>query len=551
MIGKRSKDTTLFDVGNVWPLELKPASFHYQLAIAAPTLFKDEEFAALYCGNNGRPSVPPSQLALLLILQSHSGASDAEAVERTACDLRWAAVLGRHAGMPLCAKSTLQMFRHQMILHKEFQLLIRRSIEEARAVGLIRGHELTVALDTKPMIGAGAVQDTYNLLAQGMRDLIRALARESRMSIKDFLATNGLEDLNAPSIKGSVSIDWSDEQARDAFLTDLVGHARKLLTLANGGNRHIKRNAELLEQLIIQDVQERAEGNDDTDDTNAPSATIIQGTAHGRIPSATDPEQRHGRKSHSKKFTGHKSEIVTDTDSGIILHADILAGDAADDTDALKQIKAAEATAEACAGATIAATIGDCAYGSRSTRQEFADAGRDLIAKVPRDGGNKDYYPKSRFVLTMLNDQVVAVTCPGGYTTDLCTEHKDKSTTFYFDQYCGGCSLKLHCTGSEKGRSVSVHAQEAMLQAARSLQNSPDGRYTLRKRLIVENALGRLAHYGIGQARYLGREKSRFQLVSACCVANLRRCWNFALRSAAQLPSVTPQIPGNYACSPC
>src|ERR1700677_2722359 len=113
MIGKRSKDTTLFDVGNVWPLELKPASFHYQLAVAAPKLFDDEQFAALYCANNGRPSVPPSQLALLIILQTHSGVSDAEAVERTACDLRWAAVLQRHAGTPLCAKSTFQMFRHQ------------------------------------------------------------------------------------------------------------------------------------------------------------------------------------------------------------------------------------------------------------------------------------------------------------------------------------------------------------------------------------------------------------------------------------------------------
>ena len=82
MMGKRSTQRDLFDVGNVYPLELDVRSFHAQLAQAAPRLFSDEAFAACYHARLGRPSVPPSQLALLTVLQHEAGVSDAEAVER-------------------------------------------------------------------------------------------------------------------------------------------------------------------------------------------------------------------------------------------------------------------------------------------------------------------------------------------------------------------------------------------------------------------------------------------------------------------------------------
>src|SRR6185437_7822449 len=117
MIGKRAKQSQLFDVGNVYDLQLPASSFYAQLATAAPALFKDEEFAAFYCAERGRPSVPPSELALMLLLQQHDMVSDEEAVARTAFDLRWAAVLRRPAGKQLCAKSTIQLFRAHLIVH--------------------------------------------------------------------------------------------------------------------------------------------------------------------------------------------------------------------------------------------------------------------------------------------------------------------------------------------------------------------------------------------------------------------------------------------------
>jgi hypothetical protein len=216
-----------------------------------------------------------------------------------------------------------------------------------------------------------------------------------------------------------------------------------------------------------------------------------------------------------------------DVESGIILNADILPGDAPDDLDALKQIEAAEENA-ACIGVSIAESIGDCAYGSGATRQKFLDAGRVLIGKVPSASTNKGLFPKSRFELQMVEGVAVSATCPGGQTSTWHGEDKDGGKTFYFGEHCGDCNLQPQCTTAMVGRSLRIHPQESLLQKARLYQNSEAGLQKLRKRLTVENSLARVAAYGIGQARYIGRAKSRFQLTMACCTANLRRAWNHA-----------------------
>src|SRR6266550_2609948 len=139
MLGKRKAQRDLFDVGNVFPVALDPASFHGQLARAAERLFCDEDFAAFYADRLGRPSAPPSLLALLTLLQHESGCSDAEAIARSAFDLRWAAVLRKEAGQPLCAKSTFQLFRAHLIVHPQVQSIFQASLQEARRTGLLKG----------------------------------------------------------------------------------------------------------------------------------------------------------------------------------------------------------------------------------------------------------------------------------------------------------------------------------------------------------------------------------------------------------------------------
>src|SRR5579884_326630 len=364
MIGQRSAQAGLFDAGNVFGIDLDPDTFYGQLAQVSRSLFSDEQFAGFYSDRNGRPSVPPSLLALTLLMQEYAGVSDLEAVERTGVDLRWAVVLGRPAGEPLCAKSTLQMFRAHLVLHEQAHAIFVASIEQARASGLL-GKKVRIAVDTKPIIGRGSVEDAYNLLARGIRQAAGALASQAKTKKEKFLRRHGLERYLAPSIKGTEVLDWSDEAAVRGVLCGVVCDATTVLTLCSqSGDPLVKKQAALLEQLLLQDVEV-------IDTPQGPAAGLVEGTARGRIPSVTDPDQRHGRKSASKRFTGHKASVATDVDSGIILAVDVLAGDAADASGVLGLVESAEANS----GGEVIETLGDCAYGSGATRQEFAEAG--------------------------------------------------------------------------------------------------------------------------------------------------------------------------------
>ncbi len=529
MMGKRNTQRDLFDVGNVFPLELHPGSFHAQLAQAAPRLFRDEEFAVFYDAHNGRPSVPPCQLALLTLLQHEAGVSDAEAVARSAYDLRWAAVLGRAAGQPLCAKSTFQEFRAHLVLHDEVNLIFQTSIQEARRAGLLKGGALRVAVDTKPIVGRGAVEDTYNLLGTGIRLLSRALASAAGEKEEAWRVAHGLARHTAPSVKGSAALDWSDAAQRQQFLTEIVTDARRLLaiagrvlpTLKDGPAQRVREQAALLERLLLQDVEEKP------DENGKPTATIKPGTAPGRSPSATDPEARHGRKSASKRFVGYKAEIVCDVASQIIVVGTVLGGDAGDATELLERVKEAEKNT----GERVEQTLGDCAYGGGETRQAFADDGRELVAKVPAEGSNRGLYPKSRFELDVVN---ATVTCPGGHTTSAFTTEKDGGRVFRFGEVCAGCPLRGECTTASEGRTVRMHPQEEVLQAAREWQQTAEGRAVLRARVVAEHRLARMGQLGIGQARYVGQRKTRFQLLIGAGIANLRWTWNWVEQQAQE-----------------
>lgn len=527
MIGKRQAQRDLFDVGNVFALDLDPTSFHGQLAAAAPRLFHDADFAAFYSDRTGRPSVPPSQLALLTLLQHEAGCSDQEAVDRSAYDLRWAAVLGQSAGASLCAKSTFPLFRAHLVLHDAVLVIFQNSIQEARSAGLLGRGPLKIALDTKPILGRGAVLDTYNLLAQAIQHLIRGLSKQKHQTPQAWAAAHDLSRYFGTSLKGSADLDWSDNEARQQFFAAIVTDARRLLRLAGAALESeeaapaIRESAHLLEQLLLQDVVE----THGEDGKRLPS--LRQGTAPGRVPSVTDPEQRHGRKSRSKRFNGHKGAIATDRDSQIILDATVLPGSAPDAEGALEQVERVEANT----GQPVAESQGDCAYGGAATRQAFAQAGRDLVAKVPQEASNGGRFPKSAFVLDVVGG---AVTCPAGHTTREFREEEDGGRVFQFGAVCNGCPLRRQCTEAKEGRTVRMHPLEEELQAARADQESAAGRRHLRERVVVEHRLARLGQLGMGQARYVGRAKTRCQLLLLATIANLRRTWNWVAAQAGQ-----------------
>lgn len=69
MLGKRSAQESLFNCGQVFRGLVGDDSSYVYLADHRHELFSDDDFAALYCRDNGRPSIAPSPLAVALLLQ--------------------------------------------------------------------------------------------------------------------------------------------------------------------------------------------------------------------------------------------------------------------------------------------------------------------------------------------------------------------------------------------------------------------------------------------------------------------------------------------------
>jgi len=230
-----------------------------------------------------------------------------------------------------------------------------------------------------------------------------------------------------------------------------------------------------------------------------------------------DPEMRHGRKSASKRFDGHKGAVAVDTDSQLITAVDVLAGNAPDAEDALALVEQTEQTT----GSAVDETSGDCAYGAGETRQAFADAGRTLHAKVPAvtNGG---CFPKTAFTIDL---SAGTCTCPGGQTTsDLRRTSGGQSGFFFPAATCVACPLRAQCVhnvAGQGGRTVALHPQEALLQQARAFQASDAFDAVRQRRQAVEHRIARLVQLGLRQARYVGRAKTLFQLALVAAVANL------------------------------
>jgi len=524
MLGLRSDQRGLFEADHLYLDYIGRSSFYGFLASQRGQLFRDEDFAELYCAVNGRDSVPPSLLATALLLQSHDRVPDDEAKARADFDIRWKVALGVAIDEKPFAKSTLQLFRAHLILHEKVRAIFQRSLQFARHTGYLKGHRMKAALDTSYILGRGAVKDTYNLLADGIIQVVRALAALESQKAEVWAREHGLGRYFGSSVKGEANVDWDDEKSRRAFLQSIVGDAEQILGLArqvqgqfregDSKRQGIVEAAQLLGQLLLQDVECREDG-----------VALKEGVSRDRIVSVHDPKMRHGHKSSSTRFDGHKAAVAVDTDSQLIMAAEVLPGNAPDNRGALELVQQSEENT----GMEVEETMGDAAYGDGATRQAFADAERTLIAKVP-GRPDKAYFPKEDFKIDLESG---TCTCPAGQVTQVCCRlksHPDgqggwqRPWGFVFDaRVCGTCNLRPRCVASKKGkgRTVSLHPQEALLQQARALQHSEEFAEYRKRRQVAEHRLARLVQLGIRKARYFGRVKTLFQVLLAATVANL------------------------------
>ena len=536
MLGERSDQRGLWEADQLYLDLVGKDTFYGLLASLRGQLFRDADFAELYCLDNGLTSVAPSLLATALLLQTHDKVSDTEAKARADFDIRWKVALGIEIEDRPFAKSTFQVFRAQLILHDKVREVFEQSLRLAREQGYLKGKRgMRVAMDTTYILGRGAVKDTYNLLADGIVKLMWALAVVEDVSVRRWAQAHGYKCYVGSSVKGEAAIDWSDRRARRKLLGEIVADADRLLELARQAllglavdsreQQAIVDAAELLGQLLLQDVRRGDDAGDDANTDADGEVSLKDGVSKDRMVSVHDPQMRHGHKSKSKRFDGHKAAVAVDTDTQLITAVDVLPGNAPDHLGALDLVEQSEASAEV----PVVEAMGDTAYGDGGTRQAFVDAERKLVVRVP-GRPNRKHFPKDDFDIDLVAGsctrpagQVTRTIVPAGKRTDgTGTVHRLQA--FRFEAaVCQACPLRSQCIAAKgsKVRQVLIHPQEGLLQEARQLHQSPAYDLYRQLRVVAEHRLSRLIQLGIRQARYFGRAKTKFQLYLAATVANL------------------------------
>src|SRR3954451_14071156 len=92
MLARNSGQRGFFDAA--WCAGLLPErSIYALLAEHGERIGRDEDFAECYSAGLGRPSIPPSLLAKVLLLAYRDGLSDERAMEALLFDLRWKVAL--------------------------------------------------------------------------------------------------------------------------------------------------------------------------------------------------------------------------------------------------------------------------------------------------------------------------------------------------------------------------------------------------------------------------------------------------------------------------
>lgn len=527
MLGKRQPQRSFFDVLGL-PHRVSPDSFYGRMGSLCGKLFRDEDLKGMYCEDNGRPSLPPSQMAGTMLLQFHDDVSDGEAVERVQFDLRWKVALNLPLDDAGFDPSSLSVFRKRLLEHQQERYAFDRLLEVGREAGFL-ADKVTLLSDTTWAKGAGAVQDTYTLLRKGIRKLLKAMGYH--LPGKRQGCSSELEKLLSIYVDQDrkAEIDWSDPAVRASQLKVLVQDSEAVLGIAleHAADPEVRTLGWVVAKILGDDVERDEQGN----------CQVWEGTAPERVISLNDTEMRHGRKSAARRFDGHKVPVSMDQASELILDIEDMPAPAGDGQDLMPTIERVEEHA----GVTVECAIGDGAYGSGKNRAACAerqDAPIDLVSPLRRPTDPE--VDKSAF---QINEQAQTATCPQGQTVQASAvqiEDGRPVLKFVFERTaCETCVLFARCVRSEKnGRTLTTSPYEAYLRAARQRQKTDEFKDLYRQRGRVEGKQAELVSHGLRNTRYVGKPKRRLQRLWLAAAVNLKRLFTLDQTHGRDLKTV-------------
>ena len=577
MQGTEKRDRELLDALGLCGALVREGSVYRFLAEHRLRLFGDGLFSDLF-GPRGRPSVPGSVIAVVMVLQALEGCSDREAVERLRCDVRWKAAAGLGIDDEGFDASVLTLWRQRLRASSCPERIFDAVREVAAECGALSKRTMR-ALDSTVLYDAVTTQDTVTMIGAQIRR-VRKLAPRAA----------GLVLAHDYDSRAKPVCDWGDPDERAWLIDELVTDAQRVLDALDGSEltEEQAQAAALLAVVAGQDVEA---------DPKVPGRwRIARRVAKGRVISTVDPEARHARKSRSQRRDGYKAHICAEPDTGLITAAELTTADTSDaqvgprllqqdptaphnttdtdtgsdtadttdtdtadttdtdtgsdttdtdtgsdtadtDTADTTDTDTGSDTADTDTGSDTADTadvgdvgaegfvglvLADSAYASGEALDAFAAAGYGTaikpIDRKPRIAGG---FTRDDFTI---DTDAQTVTCPAGHTKAI------KSGAARFGALCGGCPLRARCTTSAAGRSVTVdeHHQRRQANKTRWAQSATQAAYR-QHRPMAERSIAWLTRNKARRVPYRGVAANHLWLTTRAAAVNLTRLTNLGI----------------------
>ena len=299
------QDKLLDDMARFCDEQLAETSIYSVLHRERDSLFPDEMFSDLF-SDRGRHCIPPSVVAIVMVLQKLAGLSDREAVEQYMFDARWryAAGVGSYdcGGVGGFAHTVLVDMRARLARSARPRRIFEASLDAAKKAGFVGAKRV---LDSTPLYDAVATMDTITLIRSALRGLLKVADQDLEAELRAVLKSG---DDYATSAKPQ--IDWDDQAARDALIDSRARDAYACLGLLEGRQLPVEvgQAAQLLATVVGQDLCTADDG----------TFRIAHRVAKDRVISTVDPEARHGHKTSARGYDGYKGHAALDPDSEII-----------------------------------------------------------------------------------------------------------------------------------------------------------------------------------------------------------------------------------------
>ena len=476
------------------------------LAAKAHELFPDDSFADLYTAN-GRPSIAPRIVSVVMVLQRYSGMSDREAVDAFAFDARWKYAAGAlDFDFPGFVHTVLVEMRERLRRSERPNRIFEVVIGAAREAGLIGRKRV---LDSTALYDAVATQDTVTLVRSALVGLFDVVGDELAAEMR-----SGVERQDDYKKPGKPTCDWDDAKAREALVEALAldGYAALAVMHDRPLEPRVRQAAELLATVLGQDLEQRDDG----------VFRIAHRVAEDRVISTADPEARHGHKTASRGFDGYKGHISVDPDSELIVATDVTAGNVGDAVPAPAMLQEVLETAKSAPADAPVEIYGDSSYGAADLVEHIEVAGAEANTKVQPPSAAKGHFAQDAFTI---DTNAKTVTCPNGRLVQI-RLNKDGSGTADFGVHCPSCPLRAQCTDAVGGRTVRIHPKHKTLARSRARQHDPEWKARYRAtRPKVERKIGHLMRrkHGGRRARMRGRIRVADDFALLAASVNLAR----------------------------